>query len=66
MSSPHAADVLGRVTLITSKKLTNSMQEELMKLYKARFKHDLGIRNITDKRQLDFIPVWGKIDLNLT
>jgi hypothetical protein len=53
------------LTLVTTKKLTNSMQDELMSLYKSRFKHDLGIRNITDKRELDFLPIWGKIDLNL-
>jgi len=53
------------ITLITGTKLTNSMQDELRALYKARFKHDLGIRNIVDKRQLDHIPVWGKIDLQI-
>jgi hypothetical protein len=53
------------ITLVTPTALTSSMQDELRRLYKARFGHELGIRPITDTRELAHIPVWGKIDLNL-
>jgi hypothetical protein len=53
------------ITLVTSRKLTNAETQQLQELYKAKFKHDLGIRNVFDKRQLDHIPIYGKIDLNL-
>jgi hypothetical protein len=53
------------ITLITSRKLTVSETKQLQSLYKARFKHDLGIRNVVDKAQLGHIPVYGKIDLTL-
>ncbi|BAY24704.1 OmpA/MotB domain-containing protein [Calothrix sp. NIES-2100] len=53
------------ITLVTSRKLTNTETRQLQELYKAKFKHDLGIRNVVDKKQLDYIPVYGKIDLNL-
>ena len=53
------------ITLITSRKLTNSEVEQLQKLYKAKLGHSLGIRNIVDKKQLDYIPIYGKIDLDL-
>ncbi|WP_315094453.1 hypothetical protein [uncultured Cellulomonas sp.] len=52
------------ITLVHEKPLTNSQRDELQRLYKARFKHDLGIRAI-DASQLAHIPVWGKIDLAL-
>jgi hypothetical protein len=52
------------ITIVSATTLSNSQREELMRLYKARFKHDLGIRNI-DAAQVPHIPVWGKIDLEL-
>ena len=63
-----ATDFSGKdfdITLITPRDLSNSEVEELMKLYKDRFKHKLGVRIVFDKRQLAHIPVYGKIDLNL-
>jgi len=53
------------ITLVTSRKLTTSETKKLKELYKTKFKHNLGIRNVVDKRQLTHIPVYGKIDLNL-
>jgi len=53
------------ITLVTSRKLTNSEIEGLQKLYQARFKHPLGIRNVFDRRQLAHLPVYGKIDFTL-
>lgn len=53
------------ITLITSRPLSRSEQAQLQALYRAKFGHDLGIRNVVDRRQLSHIPVYGKIDLNL-
>ena len=53
------------ITLVTSRKITPTETKELKNLYKVKFKHKLGIRNIVDKRQLPNTPVYGKIDLNL-
>ena len=53
------------ITLVTPRKLTNAETDQLKKLYKAKFGHDLGICDVHDKAQLDYIPVYGKIDLNL-
>lgn len=55
------------ITLITPEKLTKEQLYELKTLYKNQFGHDLGIRNLgeADRGQLSYIPIFGKIDLNL-
>jgi hypothetical protein len=53
------------ITLITPRKLSNSEVEALMALYKRELKHPLGVRNVVDREQLKYIPVYGKIDLAL-
>ncbi len=53
------------ITLITDKKMTSGQLDKLKAAFKGRFKHDLGIRNVVDKRQLDHLPIYGKIDLDL-
>jgi len=53
------------ITLVTPIPLTKSEIKKLKELYKAKFKHELGIRNVSDKKQLEHIPVYGKIDLDL-
>jgi F0F1-type ATP synthase delta subunit len=65
--TPHAtiAERDLDVTLVTEKVLSNKETKQLQSAFKAKFGHELGIRNIVGKRQLDHIPVYGKIDLSL-
>ena len=53
------------ITLITKRPLTNSEVESLKKLFEAKFGFPLGVRAVSDIRQLAYIPVYGKIDLTL-
>jgi hypothetical protein len=53
------------ITLVTPRELKRGEIDKLKELYLARFKHPLGVSNISDKRQLAYKPVYGKIDLNL-
>jgi len=53
------------ITLITDKPLSNAQTKRIQQAFKDAFGQDLGIRNIVDQRQLDYIPVYGKIDLEL-
>ncbi|MCW6005128.1 hypothetical protein K1W54_11125 [Micromonospora sp. CPCC 205371] len=53
------------ITLITPRAMTRSEIRKLEELYSKEFKHPLGIRNVFDRRELDHIPVYGKIDLDL-
>jgi hypothetical protein len=53
------------ITLVTEKEMTGGQINKLQAAFKSRFKHELGIRNFADKRQLDHIPIYGKIDLDL-
>ncbi|HEX3762053.1 MAG TPA: DUF4157 domain-containing protein [Kofleriaceae bacterium] len=53
------------ITLITDKQIGSAAQHRIESAFKAEFGHDLGIRNIVDRRQLDYIPMYGKIDLAL-
>jgi hypothetical protein len=54
------------ITLITDKPMTADQQKRLWEAFQKRFKtHKLGIRNISDPRQLEHIPIYGKLDLGL-
>lgn len=53
------------ITLITDKPLSNAQTKRIQQAFKDAFGQDLGIRNIVDQRQLDYIPVYGKIELEL-
>ena len=53
------------VTLITDTPMTNSQLARIKKAFKAEVGQELGIRNVSDKRELAHIPVYGKIDLEL-
>lgn len=52
-------------TLITDRPMSTSQQNRIKAAFKSEFGHDLGIRNIVDRRQLDHIPMYGKIGLEL-
>lgn len=55
------------ITIITSptRPLTKGEIKKLQDAYAAEFKHPLGVRAVSDTRQLGFIPVYGKLDLVL-
>jgi hypothetical protein len=63
-----SGDLAGKdfdITLITSRAMTRSETEALQRAFQAKFGFPLGIRNVVDKRQLDFLPIYGKLDLTL-
>jgi hypothetical protein len=53
------------ITLITPKELSNGQLRRLEGAFEKAFGFPLGIRNVVDRRELTFIPVYGKIPLAL-
>lgn len=53
------------ITLVTNQKLSRSQTKALQDRFFEEFHHLLGIRNVVDTRQLDYLPIYGKIDMRL-
>jgi hypothetical protein len=53
------------ITLVTNQKISRNQTKVLQDWYFEEFHHRLGIRNVVDTRQLEYIPIYGKIDMRL-